>query len=612
MRRALVLIDLQHAFLDTPDLEPHASQVVAGALAALGRARAHGDLIVFVRTSVSRAHDRRMAHWREAGVWRCEVGTAGHAFAPGIEPRPGEHVVDKATFSPFVDTTIDALLREAAIDAIAIAGVHLHACVRQTALDAYQRGYATTILDDAVGSDDPLHAAVTRRYLERRGIRFEPGHAAAELAAAELALAALTSEKPRWAARDPQARAAQLDAWAVRLEHHQDTLVEAIVASLGKPIALARGEVARAAALARAAAGQVRAHPVTRPAGATSRVIDRPLGCVLALTPYNNPVAIPIGKLAPALGFGNVVLWKPAPLGHAVAEVLHALSTDLFDGALALVAGGSRQARELMADPRIDAVTLSGASASGHAAAEICARRRIPLQAELGGNNAAIVWHDADLPRAAAVIAEGAFGFAGQRCTANRRVVVDARVHDRFVALLVAATAALPVGDPKDPRTLVGPLVTAEHAARVHAVLARASAEGAEVLRPHGELAYGPAWVSPAIVLGAEPRSEIVSEETFGPVLVVQRASDWEEALALVDGVRQGLVAALFTPDPDRRHDFLQHVRAGILKLDRSTADADAEAPFGGWKSSGLGPPEHGPGNAAFYLRSQAVYDGVD
>ncbi len=601
MKRALILVDLQHDFLRAPGLEPAAGAVIAGAQQALAVARARGDLIVHVFTTVSRDDDQRMAHWRVDDRWMCERGTPGHASP--IAVAPGDVVIDKAGFSPFVRPELDAALRRHGIEAVAIAGVHTHACVRQTALEAYQRGFATSLVDGAIGSDDPVHAAITRRYLEQRSIPCAPIDDAFTTLGTTVPTS-LVKAKRSWAALDPEDRAARLDALADRLDGANAALVEVIVATIGKPITQARGEVSRAAALARAAARQVRAQPLTLPAGPRSRVVYKPLGLVLALTPYNNPVAIPVGKLAPALGFGNVVLWKPAPLGHAVAQALYAVIGDLFGDALALVGGDSRDARTLMADPQVDAVTLSGGTAVGHVAAEICARRRVPLQAELGGNNGAIVWGDADLPVAARAIAEGAFGFAGQRCTANRRVIVDASVHDAFVTELERATKELRIGDPRDPATHIGPMVSSLQAERVRQVIARADLAR---LTPH-DAPPGDAWVAPTIVLAPHDH-EITREETFGPVLVVLRAADWEHALALLDGVPQGLAAALFARSPTLRRDFLERARAGILKLDQTTADADAEAPFGGWKSSGIGPPEHGPGNAAFYLRPQAVYD---
>jgi acyl-CoA reductase-like NAD-dependent aldehyde dehydrogenase len=260
-----------------------------------------------------------------------------------------------------------------------------------------------------------------------------------------------------------------------------------------------------------------------------------------------------------------------------------------------------------MEDERVRAISLTGSTAAGAVAQEIAARRHVPLQAELGGNNAAIVWSDADLDLAAARVAEGAFGQAGQRCTANRRVIVEARCAQALVARLVRATAALGVGDPADPATHVGPLVSPEAKARVEGVIARARGRGAEAIVPHGRAPPG-AFVVPTIVLCDDPAAEIVQEETFGPVLVVQRAEDFPHALRLLNGVPQGLAAALFSPSAELRTAFLEQADAGVLKLDEATADAGVDAPFGGWKASGIGPPEHGDGDIEFYTRAQALY----
>jgi acyl-CoA reductase-like NAD-dependent aldehyde dehydrogenase len=208
-------------------------------------------------------------------------------------------------------------------------------------------------------------------------------------------------------------------------------------------------------------------------------------------------------------------------------------------------------------------------------------------------------------------VAQGAFAFAGQRCTANRRAVVAAPLFPRFLETLTGAVAALRWGDPLDPGTDVGPLVSEDARDRVAATVAAAAAAGARVVTPHGEgraPASPGAWYPPTLVLDAPPESAIVQEETFGPVLVLQRAETFEEALALADGVRQGLVAALFAGPGPWRERFEGAVRAGVLKWNASTADADASAPFGGWKGSGIGPPEHGPGDLEFYSRLQALY----
>jgi acyl-CoA reductase-like NAD-dependent aldehyde dehydrogenase len=191
---------------------------------------------------------------------------------------------------------------------------------------------------------------------------------------------------------------------------------------------------------------------------------------------------------------------------------------------------------------------------------------------------------------------------------------VDGACFDALLGRLLAAVSGLAWGDPLLPDTRVGPLISEAAQLRVRAVVERARAAGHRVWTPPDpdgraeRLAAEGFYLAPAVVCCDDASHEIVQEESFGPVLVVQRADDFEHALALCNGVRQGLVAALFSPAPERRARFLAGAEAGILKLDASTAGASADAPFAGWKSSGVGPAEHGAGDLEFYTRPQAVY----
>jgi acyl-CoA reductase-like NAD-dependent aldehyde dehydrogenase len=237
------------------------------------------------------------------------------------------------------------------------------------------------------------------------------------------------------------------------------------------------------------------------------------------------------------------------------------------------------------------------------------------LQAELSGNNAAIIWHDTDLVRAAEQMAWGAFAFAGQRCTANRRAIVHGPVLEAFVEAVAATTARLAWGDPLEASTDLGPLIDVAKRDEVAGIVTRAQTSGVarRVLWPKAAQA-GEAWVTrgayaqPAIVCCDRSDHALVQEETMGPLLVVQQAADFTEALALCNGVRHGLAAALFTRSPELQERFREEAHAGILKLNTSTAGADITLPFGGWKASGVGPPEHGAGDVLFYTRMQAVY----
>ena len=211
---------------------------------------------------------------------------------------------------------------------------------------------------------------------------------------------------------------------------------------------------------------------------------------------------------------------------------------------------------------------------------------------------------------AAESISEGAFAFAGQRCTANRRAVVDSSVYHVFLDQLILASRRLVWGDPADSDTQIGPLISAASRDRVKAVIERARAASLRVITPLEKLNgdRSGACLEPTIVCCDNPDAEIVQEETFGPVLVIQKAKDWDEAIALCNGVKQGLAAAIFTTSPKRIEDFLRRVRAGILKINCSTANAAVDLPFGGWKASGIGPAEHGPANREFFTRMQSIY----
>jgi acyl-CoA reductase-like NAD-dependent aldehyde dehydrogenase len=628
MRPLLLLVDLQRDYLASPDLEPAAGPLVRKAGALLQGCREIGVPVAHVWTTVSRDDDRRMPHWKREGRWLCEEGTPGHAPPPGLEPTGQESVVHKASFNAFLGGDLDRVLDASGADLLVVAGVHLHGCVRQAVLDAYERhGMAIWVVEDATASDDPVHAAITRRYLERRAARFiavrealttlrTPGGwtrpPEAEEAVRSTAARCRAALAP-WQVTDPAVRARLLERVADLLEPEAEALAHEMAASIGKPVRYGSIEVRRTAEMLRAVARHAGA--VEDETNGSAAVRRRPLGVVAAVTPWNNPVYIPLGKIAPALAYGNAVVWKPAPAARSISERLARLLDDagVPAGIVSVVAGGRRVAEAAMLDPAVDAATLTGSSLAGFGAQEICALRRIPLQAELGGNNAAVVWPDADLEHAARQITEGAFALAGQRCTANRRVVVHRACARELLDLLQRETASLSWGDPRQPETRVGPMVSAGERDRVAELIARAGQALAPVLVSHGDgvpsvEGFDGRWYPPTIVPCEDPSHELVQQETFGPVLVVQTANDWDHAMELVNGVPQGLVAALFSSSPDLRARFLEGAAAGILKLDRSTADAEVDVPFGGWKASGVGPPEHGRFDREFYTRPQVVY----
>lgn len=401
---------------------------------------------------------------------------------------------------------------------------------------------------------------------------------------------------------------------AGRLADEATELAELIAHEVGKPVRFGRVEVRRTAEMLCAIVKRYRTAPASSSVK-SARLRRRPHGVVAVITPWNNPVYISMGKIIPAVLYGNTVVWKPAPEAHAVAQRLIAELENAGwpTQVVNLLRGDRPEGEALMSDVRVSAVTLTGSPPAGERAQRICGQRRIPLQAELGGNNAAIVWPDADLALAARQVAAGAFEQAGQRCTANRRVVVHESCRQQFLQLLVRECAALSWGDPLIRGTRIGPLVSAAHRERIAAVVDRAVASCGPRILPQGEdasvvTARDAAFYPPTILCCDDPAAEIVQEETFGPVLVVQTARDWKHAMNLCNGVRQGLAASVFTRADQTVERFLDEAQAGVLKVNMATADAEVDVPFGGWKASGVGPPAHGSFDMEFFTRPQTVY----
>ena len=667
---ALLLVDLQNDFLARPGLVPEVSALCRTAAFLLEAFRAQRLPIAHAHTVTRADGSDRMPHWKRLGITRCVEGTPGAEPPAPLAPLGGELVARKRYYSAFGDPRLGPWLRERRVERLVLAGVYLHGCVRATALDAYERGYEVWVADDAVGTTEPLHGELSRAYLCERAACFrstqevlaalgagpspaEPAGAARDGrrrlplaviagrprpagghgrfahrdpcrtlrilsevplgAAPEIEEAARASAEAgrSWATADPAWRAGLLERWASDLEAHRALFTDLLVREVAKPRAFAEEELGRAVAHARVAAELARA-PHANPVAAGVSARARPLGVVGLLTPWNNPLAIPVGKIAPALALGNAVVLKPALAASetALALVDSLERAGLPRGLVNVALGGAEAARALCREPGVAAVSLTGSVETGRSVAALCAESLKPLQAELGGNNAAIVLGDADLERVVPQLVQAAFGFAGQRCTAIRRLVVERAIASRFEALAAEALAALRVGDPADPSTAVGPLISAEKRDQVVAAIERARAGGARLVAGGAvppSLAHG-AWLLPALLADVDPRSPLAQEETFGPLAVLQVARDLEDALAIANGVPQGLVLAVHTRDPRARARVLEAAQAGIVQLAAGPLAVHPRAPFSGWKASGLGPPEHGVWDAAFYARTQAVY----
>ncbi len=625
MRPALVLVDLQADFLDRRALHPWPDEIVARSARLLGGCRERGLPVIHVHTVVSPDGDDRMPHWKRADRWECVEGTPG-ARPPGdVAPRGDEVVIRKRGYDPFSSSELEATLRAAGVDTVIVAGLYLHACVRATALGAYERGWSVWIAGDAIGTTEPDHAELVRIHLAERAARFldverilvrirgqlpvddrsdEPDTDAAR------AVATAVDAAGAWAARLD--RAGVLLEWATALEARSGELVELLADEVGKPVRDGATEVRFALALLREAATRSPTPDGVEVEPGEVEVRHRPHGVVAAITPWNNPIALPIGKIAPALALGNTVVWKAAPetprAARAVLATLRAGGAP--DGVVELLSGAGAVVRAAIDDPRVAAVAFTGSTAVGHALAARCLRRGKPFQGELGGNNAAIVLADADPDATASGLVAAAFANAGQRCTAIRRILIERSAYAAVRDALVAATASLRVGDPRADTTDVGPLVTAAHRARVARRIVAAIADGGRLLIGGGAPPglEGDRWLEPTLIDGVAATDRIVREESFGPVAVLLPFDGIDEAIALANGVEQGLLAAVLTSDAERRDRIADAVAAGLVTASAGPLAVHPAAPFGGWKTSGVGPPEHGRWDLEAWARPQARY----
>ncbi|MCK6401686.1 MAG: aldehyde dehydrogenase family protein [Sphaerotilus natans subsp. sulfidivorans] len=447
-------------------------------------------------------------------------------------------------------------------------------------------------------------------------------YARADAEQAAEAIAAAHAAQPRWAASTPQQRFDALDAVGSELLARRAELGDLLAREEGKTLAEAVGEVVRAGQIFKFFAGETlrtggELLPSTRP-GLSVEITREPVGVVGIITPWNFPIAIPAWKIAPALAHGNAVVFKPAEnvpaSAWALAEILS--RAHLPAGTFNLVMGRGRDVGEaLLNDARVSAVTFTGSEATGRKVAQACIGRRGPMarfQLEMGGKNPLVVLDDADLEVAVNCAINGAFFSTGQRCTASSRLIVTDAIHDRFVAAMVERMKALVVGDARDARTSIGPVVDAGQLQQDTDYIDIGRREGAR-------LAFGGEkretvdgkpgfYLQPALFVDTHNGMRINREEIFGPVASVIRVRDAEEALATANDTEFGLSSGVCTTSLKLASHFKRHLQAGMVMVNAPTAGVDPHVPFGGRKGSSHGPREQGRHAAEFYTTVKTTY----
>jgi acyl-CoA reductase-like NAD-dependent aldehyde dehydrogenase len=421
-----------------------------------------------------------------------------------------------------------------------------------------------------------------------------------------------------WRATSPTARGAVLLTAARLLRERREQIAPDITREMGKTLAEALAEVAGAAnflefygSLGRREQGALL--PDGRVA-VTAWTRREPIGVVIAITPWNDPLLTPARKLGPALIAGNTVVLKPASMTPlAAGHLVRALdSAGLPAGVVNTVTGRSDVVVPALLDsPAIAAVTFTGSTFTGLGLQRRLAGRNLRFQGEMGGKNFAVVMADADLDLAATTIAKAAYAQAGQRCTATSRLLVEATVASQLLDRLAEEIGTLRIGDGLDPTTTMGPVAGLGQLDGVLSALKSAHAAGAHAItggqRLSGSGHDRGCFVAPTLLAGVRVESDVWRQEIFGPVLAAVEFTDFDQAIALANDSEYGLSGSIFTTNLRNAHRFIEAADVGQVAVNLATAGWDVHLPFGGFKASGSPFKEQGVEALSFYSRTKTV-----
>lgn len=430
------------------------------------------------------------------------------------------------------------------------------------------------------------------------------------------AAAAAAEAFPVWRATPAPARGAILFRAAELLTDRLEDVARTLTREEGKTLAESRGEVLRARDILRYFGGEGwRAGGDVLPPNAPDGMLfsrREPLGVVAAITPWNFPIAIPAWKLAPALVYGNTVVFKPAsPTPLTALRLVECLvDAGVPAGVLNFVTGsGSVVGAALAGDPLVQGLTFTGSRDTGSRIYARAAQHFARVQLEMGGKNPTIVLDDADLGLAVKLAVMGGFALTGQSCTATSRVIVEDGIADRFAAALAEAANALSVGDGLDEGVQMGPVVSEDQLATDLDYVRIGEEEGAELLAGGGRAGERGHFLRPTVFDDVGAHSRLAQEEIFGPVIGIIRARDLDDAVFKANAVGYGLAASVVTNDLRRALTFVDRIEAGVVKVNEPTTGLALQAPFGGFKQSSANTfKEQGPAALDFYTRTKTVY----
>ncbi|MCX2802456.1 aldehyde dehydrogenase family protein [Microbulbifer thermotolerans] len=441
----------------------------------------------------------------------------------------------------------------------------------------------------------------------------------AEASPAQLdeAVAAARQAFPAWSRSGIQSRSELLDRIGQMILDRRAQLGELLAREEGKTLPEATGEVVRAGQIFRFFSGEIlqlrgELQPSVRP-GLEVSVTREALGVIGLITPWNFPIAIPAWKIAPALAYGNCVVFKPAELvpgsAHALAQII--AEAGVPDGVFNLVMGPGRVIGDALVNhPQVDAISFTGSQNTGRRIAAVAAARLAKVQLEMGGKNPLVVLDDADLDTAVECAVNGAFFSTGQRCTASSRLIVTSGIHDRFVEAVCERMKALVTDHALKAGTHIGPVVDERQLKQNLDYIDIGRGEGATLVcgGERVERETPGFYLTPALFTGTEPQMRINREEIFGPVATVIRADDYEQALALANDTEFGLSAGIVTRSLKHASHFKANAQAGMVMVNVPTAGVDYHVPFGGRKGSSYGAREQGSYAREFYTTVKTAY----
>ena len=420
-----------------------------------------------------------------------------------------------------------------------------------------------------------------------------------------------------WASRGLERRQSVLMAIGNEMMENAEALGSLLSREEGKPLAEGKGEVYRAGQFftyyAAECLRQIGENADSVRDGVEIDVRREPVGTVAVISPWNFPTATASWKIAPALCYGNAVVWKPANITPASAVALSEIieKQDIPKGLFSLVMGaGSSIGNELVESTMIDAISFTGSVPVGKGIAASAIQNLTRVQMEMGSKNALAVMDDGDLDLAVNVALGGAFGGTGQKCTASSRLVVHHKVHDAFVEKLVAGAQAMKVGHALEEGTQIGPVVSDTQLQENLAYTKLGQSEGAELAcgGVEVEMPHKGHYMSPGVFINTNNEMKINREEMFAPLTSVIKVGGYEEALAVVNDTSFGLTSGIVTRDIARAAHFRRNARTGVVTVNLPTAGTDYHVPFGGRGDSSYGPREQGKAAAEFYTIVKTAY----